>query len=181
MREKNYTTLREALDRLPSYEAPPLGSSRLTTEHLPTYAPPPAVWNKVNEGLARRPSVRRLPRRVLLGIAASLLVLVVAAFAMLYDAGPRISYAYEREAAPTPVVADWNEDETSFDRARREIERRDEPSLNSLGHELDELNAAREEIKSMLVAYGEDPIVINQLAEIERERDDVYRRVLVEL
>ena len=54
--------------------------------------------------------------------------------------------------------------------------------LNNLGQELDELTSAREEVKAMLVAYGEDPtVIVRQLADIERERDDVYRRIIVEL
>ena len=79
------------------------------------------------------------------------------------------------------MVADWDEDEGSFTRARREVTERNEPRLNNLGHELDELTEAREEVKAMLTAYGDDPEMVRQLAEIERERDDVYRRILIEL
>jgi hypothetical protein len=98
-----------------------------------------------------------------------------------YDAGPSVSYAYHQEAQPTAPVADWDDDEESFRRARRQVSERDEPQLNHLGYELDELTDAREEIKEILVAYGQDPAVVRQLAEIERERDEVYRRILIEL
>ena len=189
MNERNYDRLRQALDRLPIYSPPednwaaisraldpPLG------ERLPTYAPPPEVWNAVSKGLDTAPRVRRLPPRRLLAIAAAVLLLLSAGmFLLRYDPGPSVSYAYGQEAQPAAVVADWDDDEESFVRARQKVQQRNEPRLNNLGHELDELTSAREEVKAMLVAYGDDPDVIQQLAAIERERDDVYRRIIVEL
>ena len=192
MKERNYDRLREALDRLPTY-SPPLDNwaklaeqlSPPLRERLPTYAPPPAVWNAVSKGLdeaPRRGTVRQLLTRRWTAIAAAVaLLLGVGAFLLRYDDGPQVTYAYTQEASPTPVVADWDEDEGSFTRARREVTERNEPRLNNLGHELDELTEAREEVKAMLTAYGDDPGMVRQLAEIERERDDVYRRILIEL
>lgn len=191
MKEKHYDRLREALDRLPDYPAPQgcwwviderLGPT-LRAE-LPSYAPPPAVWNTVSQELdaARNQRPRRLPVRKLLAIAASLLLLVAVGLSLShYEPGPTVSYTYSQETRPEPVTADWDDDETSFARARQEVQKRNEPRLNNLGHELDELTSAREEVKAMLVAYGEDPTVVKQLAEIERERDDVYRRIIIEL
>ncbi|WP_116106467.1 hypothetical protein [Lewinella sp. IMCC34191] len=198
MKEKNYRTLREALDRLPNYDAlgdswsaidgklnqATSGASAPLGSRLPTHAPPPGVWNTISKELDedKRARMRRLPLRrwTSVAAAAAVLLLFVTVF-LLYDGGPEISYAYSREAAPEPVVADWDDDENSFQLARREVEERNEPHLNNLGHELDELTSAREEVKAMLVAYGEDPGIVQQLAEIERERDDVYRRIIVEL
>ncbi len=142
------------------------------------------MWNAVSQGLdAKRATAqrRRLPRRLLAAAAALALLLTAAVGISRWDGGPRVTYAYSQELPPDPVVADWDDDESSFQRARAEVQQRNEPVLNNLGHELDELNSAREEVKAMLVAYGEDPTVIRQLAEIERERDDVYRRIIVEL
>ena len=198
MKEKNYRTLRDALDRLPEYEPGPAAWSNIANrlagpadrtraslaDRLPTYAPPPQVWNKVSQGLdaPRATVVRRLSPRGWVAVAAAAVVLLLVAVPLIgYDAGPEITYAYTQEATPDPVVADWDDDETSFVRAREAVQERNEPQLNSLGHELDELTSAREEVKAMLVAYGEDPGMVRQLAEIERERDDVYRRILIEL
>ncbi len=198
MREKNYKTLRAALDRLPQYEAGSGCWSAITNkltqasvrqraplgDRLPTYAPPTGVWNKVNKGLDERNAarLRHLPRRRFLRLAAAVAALVLAlSLVFAYDPGPEVSYAYSREEAPEPVIADWDEDESSFTQALEQVQQRNEPHLNNLGHELDELTSAREEVKAMLVAYGEDPGIVLQLAEIERERDDVYRRIIVEL
>ena len=198
MKEKNYRTLRDALDRLPDYEPGPVAWSNITdrlegaadrtraslADRLPTYAPPPQVWNKVSQELdAPRPTVvRRLSvRGWVVAVAAAVALLLLAVPLIRYDAGPDISYAYTQEATPEPVVADWDDDESSFERAREAVQERNEPHLNNLGHELDELTSAREEVKAMLVAYGEDAGMVRQLAEIERERDDVYRRIIIEL
>ncbi|NJB87657.1 hypothetical protein GGR26_003441 [Lewinella marina] len=196
MKEKNYDRLRRALDQLPDY-----GPDDQTWEHiqggldaprvplaeqLPTYAPPAQVWNALSRelppaGRRRLSVVRQAGRRVAALAAAAMVALLVAAGLYLRDEGPEVTYAYYQEAAPAPVVADWDEDEDSFDRAREVVQQRNEPRLNHLGQELDELTSAREEVKAMLVAYGEDPSIVRQLAEIERERDDVYRRIIVEL
>ena len=192
MNERNYDRLREALDRLPTYNSP-AGDNwaeiarRLSPplkEQLPTYAPPPAVWNAVSKELDAAPQarMRRLPIGRVLGIAATVLLLVVfGLFFVNREQGPTVSYTYSQEARPAPATADWDDDEASFTRARQEVLARNEPRLNNLGHELDELTSAREEVKAMLTAYGEDPGVVRQLAEIERERDDVYRRIIIEL
>jgi hypothetical protein len=192
MIEKNYRRLREALDRLPDYPAPAsnwqeideaLGPALKAT--LPTYAPPPEEWNAVSKKLdstSTEPAVRPIDPYRWLAIAASVLIILSVAFFLLrQERGPTVSYAYTQEASPAPVITDWDDDESSFDRARREVQQRNEPHLNNLGHELEELSSAREEVKAMLVAYGEDPTIIRQLAEIERERDDVYRRLITEL
>lgn len=202
MKEKNYDRLRQALDRLPDYAPGPeawngvaggLDRAAATArqplaDRLPTYAPPTDVWNNLSKELDGRrthgaATVRRLPRRRMLAVAAAVaLLLSLGTGAILtHDPGPEVSYAYGQESVPTPAVADWDADESSFTRAMAEVRERNEPRLNNLGQELNELTSAREEVKAMLVAYGEDPTVVRQLADIERERDDVYRRIIVEL
>ncbi|THH40275.1 hypothetical protein [Neolewinella litorea] len=200
MKEKNYDRLRWALDQLPEYrpgdecwdaihdglDRSAGASERPLADRLPTYAPPAQVWNALSRDLERPP---RLPHAVIrttglrLAALAAAVVVVLLAVVGLYlgNQGPEVSYAYHQEAAPVPVVADWDDDESSFNRAREVVRARNEPHLNNLGQELDELTSAREEVKAMLVAYGEDATIVRQLAEIERERDDVYRRIIVEL
>ena len=200
MKEKNYDRLRRALDRLPEHDPAPrawdavragldrsaAGAAEPLGGRLPTYAPPAGVWNALSKDLdaaPRRTGVHRLLGSRKLGAVAAAVafVLLAGAGVLLYDAGPRVSYAYSQEPLPEPVVADWDQEQPSFERARAAVRDRNEPHLNNLGHELDELNSAREEVKAMLVAYGEDPGIVRQLADIERERDDVYRRIIVEL
>lgn len=188
MKEKNRHRLREALDKLPEHDPPAAVWTRIVRAKLPTYAPPPEVWNAVSAGLDERkhqPQIRRLlelPRWALVGVAAAI-ALLLAATATLVDwrGGPEINYTYGREAMPASAVPDWDDEDASFASVRRQVSERNEPTLNNLGHELDELSSAREEVKSMLMAYGESSAVVKQLAEIERERDDVYRRIIIEL
>lgn len=201
MKERNYKTLRDALDGLPQYGAaagawegiekamtPPLAG------RLPAYRPPAEVWNGLSQeldagteqparrlGAARPGSIRRLWPRIA-GIAAALALLLSVGYGLLtYDAGPTVTYAFSQEPAPAPIVADWDQEDDSFAAVAAEIEARDEPKLNILHHELTELTEASQEVQAMLVAYGDDPKIVRQLAEIERDRSDIYRRIIVSL
>ena len=206
MNERNRRTLTEALARLRDYAAPTaawdgiarrLADPPVPAKRLPTYAPPATVWNAINAELTAgqtqapapaprprsRPARRRL--RTALAIAAGLAVLLSTGFGLLWrnvPGQPTVSYAFSQESAPASEPArDWDEDEASFTRVLAEVAARNQPKLNDLGTELDELNTARREVKAILVAYGEDPGVVHQLAEIERERSAVYRRIITEL
>ncbi len=195
MKEKNHDKLRDALRKLPDYEAPGgLWSGiqqRLApslTDQLPSYPPPADVWNNLSrqlaeETIAEPAKQRRLWPRALAGVAAALALLLTVGLGLQRGITnkQKITVAYSQEAAPAPSTIDWTEGEESFAYAIAAIEARNEPSLNILRHELDELTEAREEIKAMLASYGEDPQVIRQLAKIERDRSDIYRRIIVEL
>lgn len=195
MKEKNYHTLRDALNQLPDYGADAgawqgieQAMTPLLGDQLPSYRPPAEVWNGLSQELdtAAQPAalgrVRQLWPRIA-AVAAAFVLLVSVGFGLNreIDRGPQVSYAYGKEPAPAPIVADWGEDEASFARVAAEIQTRDEPHLNTLHHELNELTEASEEIKAILVSYGNDPAVVRQLAEIERDRSDIYRRIIVEL
>lgn len=199
MKEKNRTTLRNALGRLPQYD-PPAGAwgaigRNLNPElgdRLPSYQPPAAVWNglaaQLNEATAeageRQQSLFSLNHqsRRWLGIAASLLLVVSLSFGIASrSTGPKITYSYGKAAAPAVSLLDFDTEEESFNNVMAQLEQIDQPDLNTLRVELKELNAAKEEIKTMLENYGKDPQVIRQLAEIERERSDVYRRIISRL
>ena len=126
---------------------------------------------------------RRRPLRRYLAYAAGLLLLLTAGFGLqdYWANQPTVTVAYSQEAATAPFDDDSELEEESFRRAIAQIEARNEPALNSLRMELDELTEAHREVKAVLTAYGNDPKVGRQLAEIERERSDVYRRIIVEL
>ena len=206
MKEHNADNLRRALNRLPQYDAPAGNWAAIERQltpplrdRLPAHQPPATVWNAINAELTAGraelsdgehapavvrtlPNRRRALRRVL-AYAAGLLLLLTAGFGLQdYLAGrAQVSVAYSREPAPSPFTDDSELEESSFARAVAQIEARNEPTLNSLRLELDELTAAKREVKAMLVSYGNDPAVIRQLAEIERDRSDIYRRIIVEL
>lgn len=196
MKERNADKLRDALNRLPDYDAPggaweqiSAGLQPALANKLPTYQPAAGVWNAISRELeAAEPArqavpvaiQRRLPLRKLAGIAAAMALLVTIGLGLRsgYTSTPTVTLAYSQEPAPAQSLIDWEEDEASFANALAEIEARNEPELNALGEELVELTEAKEEVKAMLVAYGDDPQVIRQLAEIERDRSDIYRRII---
>lgn len=196
MKEKNANNLRDALNRLPAYDAPSGtwvkisgGLAPALANQLPTYQPPAGVWNAISREMeeteiADRQALvakqRSLPLRKLAGIAAAIALLLTVGLGLRngYTNAPTITLAYSQEPAPAQSLNDWNDGEVSFANAMAEIEARNEPELNALGEELVELTEAKEEVKAMLVAYGDDPQVIRQLAEIERDRSDIYRRII---
>jgi len=200
MKEKNKQTLRDALDRLGEYEAPKSAWGDITAnlkpvlaDKLPTYAPDAGVWNGISRQMEqadeaqaqrRMAKERTLPLRKFAGIAAAVALLVTIGLGISHELQTRqtVTIAYSQEAAPKDEIQDWDIDEASFNNAIAEIEARNEPTLNSLGLELGELTEASKDIKAMLVSYGEnDPGLIRQLGEVERDRSDVYRRIIVEL
>lgn len=200
MKEKNSKTLLDALDRLREHEAPASAWEGISAnlkpvlaDKLPTYAPAAGVWNGISremeqadEAVAQRrlAKERSLPLRKLVGIAATVALLVTVGLGINHKLQTRqtISIAYSQEVAPANEVPDWDLDDDSFNNAIAEIEARNEPTLNTLGLELNELTEASNGIKAMMVSYGEnDPGLIRQLGEIERDRSDVYRRIIVEL
>ena len=200
MKERNRNTLRDALGKLPEHTPPadvwPGLQRELTpklVEQLPSYQPPAAVWNSISDDLARSQvqsegveeqrsaTIRKLPVKWL-SIAATLLLVVTVGYGIASQrSGPSITYAYSQEPAPAAVDQDWGEEESSFNNVLAQLETRNEPELNTLRMELTELTEAKEEVQAMLVAYGEDPGVVRQLAAIERDRSDVYRRIIVRL
>ncbi|MEM9929970.1 MAG: hypothetical protein AAF840_09140 [Bacteroidota bacterium] len=195
MKEKNHERLREALNKLPGYDAPQSnwdgiaeGLTPTLSDQLPSYTPPAGVWNNLSrelevEATAQTAKRRRLWPRAIAGAAAALALLITLGLGLQNGIAnkQKVTVAYSQEAAPAQHSIDWQEGEESFAFAIAEIEARNEPKLNNLRHELDELTEAREEIKIILAAYGEDPQVIRQLAKIERDRSDIYRRIIVEL
>jgi hypothetical protein len=198
MKEKNHDKLRDALNRLPAYDAPGgawdainAGLTPTLADQLPTYQPAAGVWNtisremeKAEEAALQQASVKELslPWRKLAGLAAAVALLLTAGIGInSIDRPQKVTVAYHQEPAPAPVDADWTIDEVSFNNAIAEIEARNEPILNNLRHELDELTEASVGVRAMLVSYGDDPKVIRQLAQIERDRSDIYRRIIVEL
>jgi hypothetical protein len=196
MKEKNHDKLRDALNGLPAYDAPGsawdainAGLTPTLADQLPTYQPAAGVWNAISREMEQaevatlqqaEAKERQLPWRKLAGIAAAVALLLTVGFGLKngIDQPAKVTVAYHQEVAPAMTTPDWDDNEASFTNALAEIKARNEPKLNALGEELVELNEAKEEYKAILVAYGEDASVIRQLAEIERDRSDIYRQII---
>ena len=192
--EKNRDTLRNALRSLPSYEPPadlwdkidaelssPANSEIPQLQELPTYAPPASVWNRLSKQLDGEPKVgrRRLSVVWVSGIAATLALLIIAGVSLIREPAPKITKHYSQETiAQFAVDVDWTADDESFDRLQEQLAQVNDPTLNNLKVELEELNSAREEVEAIMHTYGNDPKLVHQLGEIERVRSDIYRQII---
>lgn len=205
MKEYNRDSLRRALDQLPQYDPQPstwegiecklattdtdrLSSSPTLQRRLPEYSPPPSVWNQINEQLNQKTATGPTPlsryRQLPAGLwrIAAAVALLIGAFALYQsiDRGPEVSYSYRKETNFQPTfVADWRTEDPQFHSLADEIADSDNPTVNRLRGELEELTSARGDIEAMLDNYGHDPHLVRQLGEIERERSEVYRQLIV--
>jgi hypothetical protein len=206
MKEYNRESLRKALDRLPQYDPAPQNWSEIAgaldrtasaastgthraapdlNNRLPQYSPPPSVWNQINEQLnqpaaAARPLRRRWPAALWRVAAAVALLVGSYAIYQSLDRGPEITYSYRKETNFEPTfVADWRQEEPQFQSLAEDIADSDNPAVNRLRTELEELTSARGDVEAMLENYGHDPHLVRQLGEIERERSELYRQLIV--
>lgn len=201
MKEHNQDSLKRALGRLPQFDPPPRcwagieagldtgpagkGEQPPLRRFLPEYSPPASVWNQINQRLPRpRPTpTLRLPRLpVALWRVAAAVALLIGSFAIVqaFNRGPEVSYSYRKETNFEPtLVADWHQEEPQFREMIALTADSENPKVNRLRAELEELTDARTDIETMLEEYGADPHLVRRLGEIERERSEVYRRLIV--
>lgn len=197
--EKNKHTLKDALEQMKVYDAPgrlwsnlesALDNPAPTTEHvlneavdqLPQHSPPPSVWNKLTKALDGKKTAKIslfYKRRKLISIAAAAAILLGVAFWTLRESPPTINKVYAQVTMQQfQLDIDWDADEDSFERIGEQLTQVNDPQLNNLKVELQELNAARNDVKKMLLSYGQDPQLVTQLGDIERERSDIYRQII---
>lgn len=197
--EKNKHTLKDALEQMKTYDAPDglwsnlesaLDNPAPTTElvlneavdKLPQHSPPPSVWNELTKALDDKKVVKVVPlykRRKLISIAAAAAILLGVAFWTLRESPPTINKIYAQVTMQQfQLDIDWDADEDSFERIGDQLAQINDPVLNNLKVELHELNTARNDVKEMLLSYGQDPQLVTQLGDIERERSDIYRQII---
>lgn len=204
MKELNKRTLMEALSTLPEYEPPaelwqrisPRLNDSTTThvqdilpEHLPEYEPPAQVWDQVVQELDRGAKIRFTGLKRALALAASfgLLLLVYSQLNRKVKSEPdsvRITYS-EMTLDSLLMVRDWNEDEEAFleylDLCKSKKYICEKPEFKLLQEELEELTLAKEELNSAIGLYGSDPNLLLQIKEIELERNDLLKKMMVML
>jgi hypothetical protein len=197
--EKNRDNLKKALDQLPAYDPPAelwdQIQSELSTpyvpaeevlheaiQYLPAYAPPVTVWNKLARQLDTDQQVHQLRvvrQRQVLQWAAAVAFLLVAGYAILREPGPKVELQYAQETVQQfQVDIDWDSDESIFAQLEDQLVQVDDPAINKLRFEYEELSSAHEDVSTMLKSYGRDPQLIRQMADIERERSDIYRQII---
>lgn len=196
--EKNRDSLRRAIRQMQTYDPPSnrwnaiekkleegVGADdtvlQEAVEVLPTHAPPAEVWNQLARQLdaKKHRQVRMKRMRFALSIAASLALVLTAAWWTLREAPPKISKHYSQETVQQfQLEVDWDSEEDLFNNLQEQLASVNIPSVNNLKLELEELTSAKQEVEQMLQSYGQDPQLVKQLGEIERVRSDIYRQII---
>jgi hypothetical protein len=198
--EKNRKSLKDALQRMRSYDPPSSSWSRLEGRldeplpvedetpleralvQLPGHTPPPDVWNKLNSELDKNQTAKRIrlkQRKQWLALAATLALVVSAAVWVFREPPPKVTLQYGEETLQQfSLDIDWNLDEDIFVQLEAYLDQTNDPTVNKLRVEYEELSSAHSDVEKMLRSYGQDPQLVRQMAEIERERTDIYRQII---
>lgn len=204
MKEHNKKTLIEALSTLPEHEPNDGLWDQIETNmqmpeterfprqflrQLPQYDPPASVWDAIVRETAAEGKVRFIGWKRVLAVAASLALLLVAYWQLnrttnLAADAVAVSYSQE-EVDPLLVNQNWDEDEDAFQEFLSLCEGKkfvcERPEFKQLQGELEELTQAKNDLKDALGAYGANPELVIQMKEIELERTDLLKKMMVML
>jgi hypothetical protein len=205
MKEHNKKTLIEALSTLPEHEPKDELWQAIEAQmdepetdrfphhllkQLPDYEPPVQIWERIAGQLKPTgASVRLIGWRPALAVAASLAVLLIAYWylhqptALEADA---ISVVYSEENVDQLLLKqDWDEDEEVFQDYLQLCEDKKyicgQSEFIQLQEELAELTLAKNELKDALGDYNTNPDLVLQIKEIELERTDLLKKLMVML
>lgn len=203
MKELNHDTLQRAIRELPQYspseavwasleqalEAAQSETALQEAIHgLPTYAPKPDVWERIEQELeqpVRKPLfVRRGVQLASAAVLAGAVLALVIWLNMSNDTRTQEKIVYaqaEQAAAPN---ADWDADDALIANVAAAYAQRAsflQTEGRDLLSELEELNEAKAEIKTMMQRYGRDAQLIENIIEIERERTEVVKEMAQEI
>lgn len=197
--EKNRNSLNDALGRMRNYDAPADLWSKIeegvnepgkvddlplqeAVEQLPLHSPPVDVWNQLNKTLDNTKEAKRVQlgrRRQWLALAAAVAMVLSAAAWVFREPPPTVTFQYAEETLQQfRLDIDWRLDEDTFAQLEDHLNKTNDPSLNKLRLEYEELSSARVDVEDMLMSYGQDPQLVRQMADIERERTDIYRQII---
>lgn len=207
MKEHNKKTLIEALSTFKEYEPPEEVWRNIREElsdgneeiipskllhSLPQYEPPEFVWNNIEQTLKAKPEskVVQLPWRNILAVAASLTLLLAVYWQFSSKTIPvqpdNLSIAFSEETIdPVLLRHDWDEDEEVFKEYLAICEAKkficEQPEFKQLQDELEELTTAKQALAEAMGNFGADPHLITQIKEIELERTDILKKMMVML
>jgi hypothetical protein len=197
MLEKNKDKLSKLLSELPVYQPPGEvweqieqsfpEKSATGLERLQQYEPPDRVWTKIESALNQKTPK---PRPYLLWISAAaaavtaLVWLVWAAAPLEANSGATVSgISFSREFVDASLLQrDWEQDDEDFELVSKLCAATSftcaNPDMQTLQMELEELTDAKEALEKALGKYGADADMIAQLAQIERRRTAILKRML---
>jgi hypothetical protein len=202
MKETNKHLLIEALNNLPQYQpkdsiwdaidfelSKAQGNEKLkeSVSNLPAYTPPANVWETIENQLDKE-GVPKVKVYYLRRIAAAAAVFVTISLSVWILKGTTtneaivsVSYSEEKVAASFLNI-DWEEDEDAFSMVAEFCKTENiickQPDFKIMTEELEELNAAKQELKLAMANYGSDPELIAQLTLIEHERSDLLKKII---
>ncbi|TXB61808.1 hypothetical protein [Phaeodactylibacter luteus] len=203
-RQKEEQPLRQALAALPKYEpgaenwdaiAERLGQSpqgiafRTALSGLPVYTPPESAWEDIEQRLGPTGKRRRLWPKILQAAAATaaLLAALWAVWPATGESGLKVAYEYGASAldpslmGSSPPAAEAEGVQAVVVAFREDPVAQRHPEYQRTLQEWKELSAAHEEIKSIMARYGQDPALIRQIGEIERERAGLIQKMVREI
>lgn len=207
MEEFNKKTLIEALSSLKDHEPPDSlwtqidremelgeGASFLhsSLHQLPEYDPPEKVWKSIALELEQHSTSKifRLGWKKTLAIAASFSLIVAAYFLLktepIDSSDTLIALNYSIEQVDDVLLEkDWKEDEESFELYHELCSAKkyicEHPEFQVLQREFEELSEAIKEIETAIGDYNTNANLITQIKEIELERTDVFKKMMVML
>ncbi|MCB0518955.1 MAG: anti-sigma factor [Lewinellaceae bacterium] len=206
MEEHNKKTLIEALSSLPDHEPEDELWDRIqhklkgqddlipkdAIRSLPVHEPPARLWAGIAEQLDAQPAekgrVVRISWKKAMALAASFALIVFAFFQWKAkpegEKGYSISYAVEN-LDPLLAAQDWDEDEDAFVQFLEICEAKkyicEQPAFQQLRSELEELTLAKNSLKEAVGDYGANASLVTQIKEIELERTDLLKKMMVML
>ena len=189
--------LKKALKNLPIHEAPENIWNRIESElgreaddsplsealaKLPVHQPSEKVWENIAKELPANQSRFKIYRNVM-GIAASIAVLLGCLFWLNAPDGNKVEYAYSEEMMDEKLQVDnIEDDEDAFAMIEEICESKsylcDFTDFNNLRNELTELTEAKVELQSAIGEYNTNPELMAELNDIEMERTVVFKRLL---
>ncbi|MBP9077273.1 MAG: hypothetical protein KBG02_10475 [Haliscomenobacter sp.] len=200
MIERNSSTLKHAIQNLREY-APPENSwnaiesemaffereaaLRRAARRLPEYAPPPSVWESISQEI-HQPVLRKVYARIRpyrWAAAATLLLAVYSAMFLYEQQGkPKVEYLVSAETGSLgPNASLPPQDEEAIQEVQSLFvqyhQQYNDAQGNELLAELNELNAACEELRDVLDKYGFDKDLAQELTKAELERTGVVRKM----
>ncbi len=199
--------LRQAIRNLPDHEPPASlweniqeAVNEENTEaplhkaisELPAYDPPNFVWEAIEAELEESPkqvgaerSIKVIPLWRRPAIAAGFTALICA-MAWLFFApsdAEKISIAYSTVEMSTDFDdKEERRDEEAFELVMNEFNHQlamgNDPYLEELKGELDDLDLAKKQLEKVIGAYGDDEELVQQITRIEHERSAVLKEMV---
>jgi hypothetical protein len=157
-------------------------------KNLPTHQPPDLVWEQIEARLDET-KTKTMPLRTIWLAAASVATLLVAGlwFLNIIQKTPdkeHITYSTEKfDKSLIVKPSDTIEEQCAVIEKFCETKANscEKPAFKTLKNELDQLNAARRQLKEAIGNYNTDPFLLAQLTDIETERADIVKKLTAKI